>query len=53
MVTVRIDLEMEGKKFKDQILWNINEPYFTPEQFAKLIAEENNLTTAFESEIAK
>jgi hypothetical protein len=51
LIPVRIDLEMEGRKFKDQILWNINEPYFTPESFAKYIAEENNLSTNFENEI--
>ena len=42
---------MEGRKYKDSILWNINEPYFTPEQFSKLVAEENNLSTNFENEI--
>lgn len=44
---------MESRKFKDMILWNTNEPYFTPEQFAKLVAEENNLSVNFENEITK
>lgn len=52
LIPVRIDLDMEGKKYKDLVLWNINEPYFTPEQFSKLVAEDNNLSTTFESEIA-
>lgn len=53
LLPIRIDLEMESRKFKDMILWNTNEPYFTPEQFAKLVAEENNLSVNFENEITK
>lgn len=44
---------MEGKKYKDLVLWNVNEPYFSPEQFAKLVAEENNLSTPLENEICR
>jgi hypothetical protein len=51
LLPIRIDLDMEGRKYRDLIIWNLNEPYFTAEQFAKLIAEENNLSANFETEI--
>jgi hypothetical protein len=31
------------KKFKENILWNINESQITPELFAKITSEENEL----------
>lgn len=49
---IRIDLDMENRRFKDIIFWNINEQHFTPEIFAKLVSEENSLTHNFEAEIA-
>lgn len=30
LIPVHFDLELEGKRFKQQFCWNINEPYFTP-----------------------
>lgn len=52
IIPIRIDLEMENRRFKDTIFWNINEQQFTPEIFAKLVSEENSLTPSFEAEIA-
>lgn len=51
LLPIRIDLDMEGRKYRDLIVWNLNEPYFTAEQFAKLVSEENNLSANFETEI--
>jgi hypothetical protein len=48
----RFDIEYEGKKYKEILNWNLNEPYLTPDSFAKLLAEENNLPTMIEHEIA-
>ena len=44
---------MEGRKYKDLILWNLNEPFLTPEAFAKMVSEENNLSAGFEEDISK
>lgn len=52
LIPVRIDLDMENRKYKDLILWNSNEPYYTPEMFAKIVADDNGLSSTFESEIA-
>ena len=46
-------MEMEGRKYKDLILWNLNEPFLTPEAFAKMVSEENNLSAGFEEDISK
>lgn len=52
LIPVRIDLEMDGRKYKDTVLWNLNEPFLTPEVFAKMVSEENNLSAGFEDDIA-
>jgi len=52
LITIKIDIESEGIRYKETICWNINEPYFTPESFAKLMAEENGLPPVFEHEIS-
>ena len=52
LITIKIDIESEGIRYKETICWNINEPYFTPEGFAKIIAEDNGLPPVFEHEIA-
>lgn len=31
--------------------WNINEPYFTPEEYVKLLVAENSLLVPFETQI--
>ena len=52
IIPIRFDLEFEGIRHKENILWNIDEPYLTPEVFAKIYSEENNLTFNFDHEIA-
>lgn len=51
-IPVRLDMEFEGRRFKENIFWNVEEPFLTPESFAKILAEENNLPLSFENEIA-
>lgn len=41
LIPIHFDLELEGKRYKEQFCWNINDPYFTPEEFAHLIISEN------------
>lgn len=53
LIPVRLDLEVENRKYKEHILWNLSEPFFTPESFAKMVAEENNLHALMEEDIAK
>lgn len=45
-------MEFEGRRFKENIYWNVEEPFLTTENFAKILAEENNLPLSFENEIA-
>jgi SWI/SNF-related matrix-associated actin-dependent regulator of chromatin subfamily B protein 1 len=52
LIPIRIDVEIEGRRFKENVCWNLDEPYMAPENFAKIIAEENNLNPAFEHEIS-
>jgi len=44
-------MELDGRRYKENFSWNINEPFLTPENFAKLIIEENELPNAFTKEI--
>lgn len=30
LIPIHFDLELEGKRYKEQFCWNINDPYFTP-----------------------
>ena len=52
LIPVRLDVEIEGKRFKENICWNVNEPFMTPEGFAKIVAEEHGLSPAFEHDIS-
>ncbi|KAI9106083.1 hypothetical protein DFS34DRAFT_45418 [Phlyctochytrium arcticum] len=40
LVPIRLDLEVEGVKLRDQFTWNLNETLITPEQFAQLLADD-------------
>ncbi|KAJ3019630.1 Snf5- protein 1 [Thoreauomyces humboldtii] len=40
LVPVRLDLDVEGVKLRDQFTWNLNETLMTPEQFAQLLADD-------------
>ena len=51
-IPIRLDMEFEGRRFKENIYWNVEEPFLTPENFSKILAEENNLPLSFENEIA-
>jgi transcriptional regulator with XRE-family HTH domain len=31
LIPIHFDLELEGKRYKEQFCWNVNDPYFTPE----------------------
>ena len=37
LIPIHFDFELEGKRHKEQFCWNINDPYFTPEEFAHLL----------------
>jgi len=51
LIPIRLDIESEGIRFKDTLCWNFNEPFYTPESMAKLIADDNGLPSSFEYEI--
>lgn len=51
LIPIKIDLEIEGKRLKENFLWDKNEPYLTLESFAKILIEEHNLPATFESEV--
>ena len=42
---------MDGRKFKDQFLWDKNEPYLNLETFTDILLEEHNLSVNYEHEI--
>jgi hypothetical protein len=44
-------LEIEGKRLKENFLWDKNEPYLTLESFAKILMEEHSLPATYENEI--
>ena len=52
LIPININIELEGKKFKDQFFWNSNEPYLNIENFAKIIADDNQLPAGFDTEIS-
>ena len=43
LVPIKLDIEADGKKLKENFLWDKNEPYLTLEAFAKILIEEQNL----------
>lgn len=49
---IQIDLEVEGRKFNTQFCWNLSESHMSPEMFARIIAEENQLPSLMEQEIS-
>lgn len=44
-------MEFEGRRFKDQFLWDKNEPFWDLDEIARILVEEHSLPTAFENEI--
>lgn len=51
LIPININVELEGKRFKDIFFWDYFEPYLNPEQFIKILIEDNNLPSSFETEI--
>lgn len=51
LIPIRLDIEIEGRKYRENFCWNPEEVYFTPETFAKITVEDNDLPPAFEHEI--
>jgi len=51
LIPIKLDLEFEGRRLKDQFLWDKSEPYQNLEGFAKILMEEHNLPAVFENEI--
>ena len=43
LIPIKLDIEIEGKKIKENFLWDKYEPYLTLESFAKILIEEYNL----------
>lgn len=40
LVPIKLDLEIEGVKIRDQLTWNLNETLITPEHFAMLLTDD-------------
>ncbi|CDW89370.1 swi snf-related matrix-associated actin-dependent regulator of [Stylonychia lemnae] len=51
LIPIKMDLEIEQKRLKENFLWDKNEPYLTLENFAKIMVEEHNLPASYENEI--
>ena len=51
LIPININVELEGIKYKDSLLWNINEQYLTLESLSHILATDNNLPSSFEKEI--
>ena len=53
LIPININIELEGKKFKEIFFWDLNEPYLRLENFAKILVDDNQLPISFENEILK
>ncbi|EDQ87922.1 uncharacterized protein MONBRDRAFT_37807 [Monosiga brevicollis MX1] len=47
LVPIKLTLDKEGYKFRDQFTWNINEPHITPALFAELLCQDAELPSRF------
>jgi hypothetical protein len=43
LIPIKLDIEIEGSRLRENFLWDKNEAYISLELFAKLLIEENNL----------
>jgi hypothetical protein len=43
LVPIRIDLDVEGQRFRDTFLWNLNEKTLTLEFFAENLCRDRNI----------
>ena len=46
LVPIRIELEAEGLKIKDQFTWNLNEQAITPDKFAEYVCHDLSINPA-------
>ena len=53
LIPININIELEGKKFKEIFFWELYEPYLKVENFAKILVDDNQLPSSFENEIIK
>ena len=52
LIPLKIELEVEGgKRIKEVMLWDKNEPYLTLDKFTLILLQEYNLSSAYEQEI--
>ena len=51
LIPITLNIDIDGKKFTDQFFWEKDEPYFSVEQYSKILMEENNLPKSFDAEI--
>lgn len=52
LVPIRLSLDFENFKVSDFLLWNINEPSLTPEQFAIITCQDLDLPVGYTSTIS-
>eukprot|EP00096_Caligus_rogercresseyi_P004982 TRINITY_DN1972_c0_g1_i1.p1 TRINITY_DN1972_c0_g1~~TRINITY_DN1972_c0_g1_i1.p1 ORF type:complete len:410 (+),score=143.16 TRINITY_DN1972_c0_g1_i1:126-1355(+) len=43
LVPIRIDMDIEGQKLRDTLMWNKNEALIAPEQFAEILCDDLDL----------
>lgn len=53
LVPMRIDIELEGRRLREFITWESQEPNFTPHFFAEVLCEEQKLPQPFAKEITR
>jgi SNF5 / SMARCB1 / INI1 len=53
LVPMRIDIEIEGRRLREFITWESQEPHFTPHSFAEVLCEEQKLPPPFVKEITR
>eukprot|EP00730_Choanoeca_flexa_P002838 TRINITY_DN11199_c0_g1_i3.p1 TRINITY_DN11199_c0_g1~~TRINITY_DN11199_c0_g1_i3.p1 ORF type:complete len:439 (+),score=84.95 TRINITY_DN11199_c0_g1_i3:123-1439(+) len=53
LVPIRINLDHDGHKFRDQFMWNANDKTVTPLMFATILAQDAELPIACRQLIAK
>eukprot|EP00045_Choanoeca_perplexa_P008159 m.74826 g.74826 ORF g.74826 m.74826 type:complete len:443 (-) comp14383_c0_seq2:58-1386(-) len=53
LVPVRINIEQDGYKFRDQFTWNIADKTVTPLMFATILVQDAELPASFKQLIAK
>jgi len=53
IIPIEIEIDREGVKFKDTILWDLAQPWLNAALFAQITREDLDLPQSFETEIAK